>query len=84
MIFLKIQNANYFINFNGNCIFSGRMLPVWLLILPTVTHGILQYLIGNAVSTVTSHALRRYHKQDQQKQVTNKSYTMRLVNSLYE
>lgn len=47
---------------------TGRMLPVWLLILPTVTHGILQYLIGNAVSTITSHALRRYQKQDQQKQ----------------
>lgn len=47
---------------------TGRMLPVWLLILPTVSHGILQYLIGNAVSTLTSQALRRYHKQDQKKQ----------------
>lgn len=46
---------------------TGRMLPVWLLILPTVSHGILQYLIGNAVSTLTSQALRRYHKQDQKK-----------------
>ncbi|KAK7071696.1 hypothetical protein SK128_026186 [Halocaridina rubra] len=47
---------------------TGRMLPVWLLILPTVSHGILQYLIGNAVSTITSQALRRYHRQDQKKQ----------------
>ncbi|XP_068238161.1 mitochondrial outer membrane protein SLC25A46-like isoform X1 [Palaemon carinicauda] len=51
---------------------TGRMLPVWLLILPTVTHGILQYLIGNAVSTLTSQALRRYHKQDQKKQKKNR------------
>lgn len=48
---------------------AGRMLPVWLLVVPTVTHGIMQYLIGNAVSTITSQALRRYHRQDQQKQV---------------
>ncbi|XP_042229132.1 solute carrier family 25 member 46-like isoform X2 [Homarus americanus] len=47
---------------------TGRMLPVWLLIVPTVSHGILQYLIGNAVSTITSQILRRYHRQDQQKQ----------------
>nr|XP_053642571.1 mitochondrial outer membrane protein SLC25A46-like isoform X2 [Cherax quadricarinatus] len=47
---------------------TGRMLPVWLLIVPTVAHGILQYLIGNAVSTITSQILRRYHRQDQQKQ----------------
>uniref|UniRef100_A0A0P4W212 Solute carrier family 25 member 46 n=1 Tax=Scylla olivacea TaxID=85551 RepID=A0A0P4W212_SCYOL len=47
---------------------TGRMLPVWLLIVPTVTHGVLQYIIGNAVSTLTSQVLRRYHRQDQHKQ----------------
>ncbi|XP_050708852.1 mitochondrial outer membrane protein SLC25A46-like isoform X1 [Eriocheir sinensis] len=47
---------------------TGRMLPVWLLIVPTVTHGVLQYIIGNAVSTLTSQALRYYHRQDQHKQ----------------
>lgn len=47
---------------------TGRMLPVWLLIVPTVSHGILQYLIGNAVSTITSQVLRRFHREDQEKQ----------------
>lgn len=47
---------------------TGRMLPVWLLIVPTVTHGVLQYIIGNAVSTLTSQVLRHYHRQDQHKQ----------------
>lgn len=45
------------------------MLPVWLLIVPTVTHGIMQYMIGTATSTITSQVLRRYYRQDQQKQV---------------
>ncbi|KAK4308638.1 hypothetical protein Pmani_019674 [Petrolisthes manimaculis] len=47
---------------------TGRMLPVWLLIVPTVTHGIMQYIIGTATSTITSQVLRRYYRQDQQKQ----------------
>lgn len=47
---------------------TGRMLPVWLLIVPTVTHGVMQYIIGNAVSTLTSQVLRHYHRQDQHKQ----------------
>lgn len=46
---------------------TGRMLPVWLLIIPTVSHGILQYLIGNAVTTITSNILRQIHRQDQQR-----------------
>ncbi|CAL4061129.1 unnamed protein product, partial [Meganyctiphanes norvegica] len=46
---------------------TGRMLPVWLLIVPTVSHGILQYLIGNAVTTITSNLLRQIHRQDQQR-----------------
>lgn len=50
------------------------MLPVWLLIVPTVTHGIMQYMIGTATSTITSQVLRRYYRQDQQKQVVRLLY----------
>ena len=47
----------------------GRMLPVWLLVGPTVIHGILQYLICRAVTTITSEMMKRFHKRDQRKQV---------------
>ncbi|XP_076067839.1 mitochondrial outer membrane protein SLC25A46-like isoform X3 [Oratosquilla oratoria] len=47
---------------------TGRMLPVWLLVIPTVTHGIMQYIVGNAVSTLSSQFLLRIHRQDQKKQ----------------
>ncbi|KAG0728418.1 Solute carrier family 25 member 46 [Chionoecetes opilio] len=47
---------------------TGRMLPVWLLVVPTVTHGVLQYILGNSVSTLTSKLLRRLHRNDQHRQ----------------
>ncbi|KAB7494495.1 Solute carrier family 25 member 46 [Armadillidium nasatum] len=47
---------------------TGRMLPVWLLIVPTVAHGILQYIIGNIVSTATTQILRSLQRKCQKRQ----------------
>lgn len=45
---------------------TGRLLPIWLVVVPTVTYGLLQYIVGNAATTLAQHAItaRHQHKQN--------------------
>ncbi|XP_047737405.1 mitochondrial outer membrane protein SLC25A46 [Hyalella azteca] len=43
----------------------GRLLPIWLVVVPTVTHGLLHYIIGNAASTLAQHACHAQYLQKQ-------------------
>ncbi|KAF2361278.1 Mitochondrial substrate/solute carrier [Trinorchestia longiramus] len=43
----------------------GRLLPIWLVVVPTVAHGLLHYIIGNAASTLAQHASHAQHLQKQ-------------------
>ena len=43
---------------------TGRMLPVWLLVVPTVAYGVMSYIIGNVVSTLASKCLKSLHRRE--------------------
>uniref|UniRef100_A0A2S2PLX3 Solute carrier family 25 member 46 n=1 Tax=Schizaphis graminum TaxID=13262 RepID=A0A2S2PLX3_SCHGA len=43
-----------------NCPQKGRMLPVWIIVVPTVTYGVLRYITNILVSKSVKHALVLY------------------------
>lgn len=43
-----------------NCPQKGRMLPVWIIVVPTVTYGVLRYITNILVSKSVKHALILY------------------------
>ena len=45
--------------FNKIFCLNGRMMPVWVLVPPTVIHGILHYIVYTAASGVTRKLMRR-------------------------
>uniref|UniRef100_A0A2P2I4F8 Solute carrier family 25 member 46-like n=1 Tax=Hirondellea gigas TaxID=1518452 RepID=A0A2P2I4F8_9CRUS len=48
---------------------TGRLLPIWLVVVPTVTHGLLQYILGNAAATLAQQAItaREQRRQNEAK-----------------
>ncbi|XP_050429125.1 mitochondrial outer membrane protein SLC25A46-like [Adelges cooleyi] len=43
-----------------NCPQKGRMLPVWILVVPTVTYGVLRYVSNIIISKSIKHSLSKY------------------------
>lgn len=43
-----------------NCPQKGRMLPVWIIVVPTVTYGVLRYITNILVSKSVKHILIMY------------------------
>ncbi|XP_065335994.1 mitochondrial outer membrane protein SLC25A46-like isoform X2 [Cloeon dipterum] len=46
---------------------NGRMLPVWALVLPTVTYCVLKYLFGLVIQGATSRILEVTQKKEQKR-----------------
>ncbi|XP_071450769.1 mitochondrial outer membrane protein SLC25A46-like [Hetaerina americana] len=46
---------------------TGRMLPVWALVVPTVSYGLLKYLIGNTIRNVVTNFLQFHFRAKQEK-----------------
>lgn len=47
---------------------KGRMLPVWALVLPTVTLGICRYFFSTIVKATSFHIIHYTHQQEQESQ----------------
>ncbi|TSL28218.1 Solute carrier family 25 member 46 [Bagarius yarrelli] len=43
---------------------SKRLLPLWTLVLPTVLHGVLHYIISSSVQKLVLYVLRRHSNPD--------------------
>lgn len=48
---------------------TGRLVPLHVLIIPTVAHGILSYLIYTGVKSVSLSTIKRYRESKERKQV---------------
>ncbi|XP_046388060.1 solute carrier family 25 member 46-like [Ischnura elegans] len=46
---------------------TGRMLPVWALVVPTVSYGLLKYLIGNTIRNVVINFLQFHTRAKQER-----------------
>lgn len=58
---------------------SGRMLPVWALVVPTVSYCLLKYLFGLVVQGATSRILEVTQKEEQRRRV-NQSFSIIFMN----
>lgn len=47
---------------------KGRMLPIWALVLPTVTLGICRYFFSTVVKSTSFHVIHYTHQQEQESQ----------------
>lgn len=45
---------------------KGRMLPIWALVLPTVTLGICRYFFSTIVKSSSFHIIHYTHQQEQE------------------
>lgn len=60
-------------NLGGNS--KGRMLPVWVLVLPTITFGIIRYLFSSAVKAGTFRLLQVRSKESNPSKALPKDIT---------
>ncbi|KAL1117694.1 hypothetical protein AAG570_004009 [Ranatra chinensis] len=44
---------------------KGRMLPIWAIVVPNVTHGLLKYYFSLIIKTVTVGMLHIHHKKNE-------------------
>lgn len=49
---------------------TGRMLPVWTLVWPTVMYGVFKYLFGTLVKNVSASIMHINYKYEHQKKVS--------------
>lgn len=49
--------------------FTGRMLPVWSLVVPTVMYGLFKYVFSSIVRVIARRFMRDKRKREQQKKV---------------
>ena len=47
--------------------YSGRLLPIWLLIPPTIAYGLAHYVISNLSAQISSHLLTFYKRFKEEK-----------------
>ena len=47
--------------------YSGRLLPMWLLLPPTIAYGIAHYVIANLSAQVSSHFMMFYKRYKEEK-----------------
>lgn len=49
---------------------KGRMLPIWTLLIPTITYSTLKYIFGMVIENVVSHAIHLKNRFKQEKRVS--------------
>ena len=65
--FLDVFREGLFRMFSWTTPQTGRMLPVWTLVVPTVIYGISHYVISSTVSSVLSHILHSRQRKKYKK-----------------
>jgi len=57
---------------------TGRLVPLYVLIIPTVAHGLLSYLICRGIKSVSLSAIRRARENKERSQVRVSSTTLNI------
>lgn len=59
---------------------TGRLVPLHVLIIPTVAHGVLSYLIYTGIKSVSLSTIKRVRESKERKQVNAKKTTFGYIN----